>query len=188
MKTVHWSLATGGKVVLPIQFLPFNAFLLSVPSWTSWFSMEGCFALFSKLQSSSEADAVLNQKNCSMRTRALPGFLRCLCPLGEQQIRCNFNFAKGEILTRSQSCQMGNLQCAGKSWGGLDQTQCKLFLRAAKCSFQDMKFLFISYHTHARELGGDSTKISFNTDLKKQIIELEFDIYHQRTVQYSCMQ
>lgn len=32
MKTVHWSLATGGKVVLPIQFLPFNAFLLSVPS------------------------------------------------------------------------------------------------------------------------------------------------------------
>lgn len=33
MKTVHWSLAIGGKVVLPIQFLPFNAFLLSVPSW-----------------------------------------------------------------------------------------------------------------------------------------------------------
>lgn len=155
---------------------------------TSWFSKAGCFALFSRLQSSSEADAVLNQKTCCMVTRALPGFLLCLCPLGEQQITFNFNLAEGEILTRSQSCQMGNLKCVGKSWGGLNQTQWKLFFRAVKCSFQDITFLFISYHAHARELGGDGTKISFNTDLKKQIIELEFDIYHQRTVQYSCMQ
>lgn len=84
-----WS-TWGGGAVLPAQIPPPISLPLFIASEyvifksacsTMYFTLQ-CY--LSLLQSSSKADAALNEKTCYKRGRVLPGFLQCLCPLGEQ--------------------------------------------------------------------------------------------------------
>lgn len=77
--------------VLPAQISPFDfplLLLLSIQFLNQLVLnrnlLYSVIQALSSLQSSSEADTALNQKTCYKRARVLPGFLQCLCPLGDQ--------------------------------------------------------------------------------------------------------
>lgn len=87
---VHWSLVNLGRwgcftcsdspISLPL-FIATEYVIFKSACSTIYFALQ-CY--LSLLQSSSKADVALNEKTCYKRARVLPGFLQCLCPLGEQ--------------------------------------------------------------------------------------------------------
>lgn len=139
---VHWSLVNLGRwgcctcsdspISLPL-FIATEYVIFKSDCSTMYFTLQ-CY--LSLLQSSSKADAALNEKNMLQESKTPPWISPMPLPFGRAAyrrkggdiIRCSFHLARWEILTRSQSCQVGHLKHFGKSWDSLDQTQSKWFL------------------------------------------------------------
>lgn len=178
---VHWSLVKVGRcrvfylLRLPHWISPFYCYW-ACHFYISSFYIAFCFAVLSKLSPHCRAAVklmLLWTKKPAARDQVPSVDFSNAFALWESsfwvergdRIKCSFHLAKWEILTRRQSCQMGNLKSLGKSWDGLDETHSKLFFRIARCSSQETKFLFIS---HAQKLRGESAKISFTVGIKNR--------------------